>query len=64
MSEYYDDDDYGYDDQNYGVLSDEEVFEIQEEYRRRRLMESLVGPVISTLFHIALIFLLATFFTN
>ena len=64
MSEYYDDDDYGYDDQNYGVLSDEEVFEIQEEYRRRRLMESLVGPVISTLFHIALIFLLATFFTD
>ena len=59
MSEYYEQDEV-YDD----GLSDEEVFEIQEEYRRRRLIESLVGPVISTVFHILLVILLAIFITD
>ena len=57
MSEYYEEE---VDDQ----LSDEDLFAIQEEYRRRRLMESLVGPVISTLFHVGLIIILAIVITD
>lgn len=45
-------------------LSEEEVFAIQEEYRRKRLIESLIGPVTSTVFHILLIILLAIFITD
>lgn len=40
------------------VLSQEEVLEIQEEYRKKRLLESLVGPAISTVFHVLLVVLL------
>ena len=43
------------------VLSDEDLIEIQEEYRRRRLIESLIGPFISTIFHVILIIVLAIF---
>ena len=53
MSEYYDDRD--------ACLSQEEVLEIQEEYRQKRLIESIIGPTLSTLFHLALIALLAYF---
>jgi len=42
-------------------LSQEEVEEIQEEYRKKRLVEALIGPSISTGFHIMLIILLAIF---
>ena len=49
--------------EEYG-LSEEDIAYIQEEYRRRRLIESLVGPVISTLFHIALIIILAVLITD
>jgi hypothetical protein len=45
-------------------LNEDEIFEIQEEYRRRRLIESLIGPVISTFFHVALIVILALFITD
>ena len=45
-------------------LSEEEIFEIQEEYRRKRLYESLIGPVVSTVFHIVLIIVLAIFITD
>ena len=44
-----------YDD---GELTEEEILEIQEEYRRRRLIESLIGPVVSTVFHVILIIIL------
>ena len=50
MSHYEEDPDY---------LSQEEIEEIHDEYRKKRLLESLVGPSISTGFHIVLIVLLA-----
>ena len=37
---------------------------IQEEYHRRRLKEVLLGPIISTVFHIALIIILALLITD
>ena len=45
-------------------LSEEDILEIQQEYRRKRLIESLIGPVASTAFHIVLIILLAIFITD
>ena len=59
MSEYYQEDEYEYEEEDF-TLSEGDILEIQEEYRRKRLMESLVGPVISTVFHIGLIVVLAT----
>ena len=44
--------------------SDEHYQEILEEYRRRRLKETLIGPVISTVFHIGLILILAIFIVD
>lgn len=46
------------------TLSEEDILLIQEEYRRKRLIESLIGPVVSTVFHIALIIVLAIFITD
>lgn len=46
------------------ILSEEDILEIQEEYRRKRLIESLIGPVVSTIFHVLLIILLAIFITD
>ena len=45
-------------------LSDDEVLEIQDAYRRRRIREMLIGPIISTLFHVSLIILLAVMITD
>ncbi|MCH2208422.1 MAG: terpene cyclase/mutase family protein [Lentisphaerales bacterium] len=59
MSEYvYDEEEYeeNFDD---SVLSDEDLLEILEEYRRKRFIESLIGPVMSTFFHVALIIALS-----
>ena len=39
--------------------SSEDILQIQEEYRKKRLIETLVGPVTSTVFHLVLIILLA-----
>ena len=64
MQEVYEYDEEYYDEQESSVLSDEELLAIQEEYRRKRLMESLIGPVISTVFHIILIIVLAIFITD
>ena len=50
MSEYYQEDEYEYEEEVF-TLSEGDILEIQEEYRRKRLMESLIGPVISTVFH-------------
>ena len=65
MSEYYEDEEEIY-DQEYddGMLSEDEILEIQEEYRRRRLIESLIGPIVSTVFHVVLIIILAIFITD
>ena len=51
-------------DFNEEILSEEDILLIQEEYRRKRLIESLIGPVVSTVFHIVLIILLAIFITD
>jgi hypothetical protein len=47
-----------------GELAEDELLEIQEEYRRRRLIESLIGPIVSTVFHVVLIVILAIFITD
>ena len=60
MSDYYEEENWDEEVDN-GLLSEEELFEIQDEYRKRRLLESLIGPSISTGFHILLVILLAIF---
>ena len=40
-------------------LNSDEILEIQEEYRRKRLIESLIGPLVSTIFHVVLIIVMA-----
>ncbi|MCH2204341.1 MAG: hypothetical protein MK132_00500 [Lentisphaerales bacterium] len=40
-------------------LDEKDILEIQKEYRKKRLMESITGPIVSTLFHVALIVILA-----
>ena len=49
---------------NYDYLSVSDVEQIHEEYRRRMLVESLIGPLVSTFFHILLILMLAIFVTD
>ncbi|MCH2207385.1 MAG: hypothetical protein MK132_16130 [Lentisphaerales bacterium] len=56
MSEYY--------EEEYNGLSEEDIFYIQETYRNQRLKEALIGPIVSTLFHIALIIVLAIMITD
>ena len=46
----------------YQVLSDEELMAIQAEYRRQKMKETLIGPVISTSIHLVLLILAAVFF--
>ncbi|MCH2209099.1 MAG: hypothetical protein MK132_24990 [Lentisphaerales bacterium] len=41
-----------------------DILAIQEEYRRKRLIETLIGPVISPLFHVGLIIVLAILVTD
>ena len=53
-----------YEEYESNALSDEEVYEIQEAYRRRRIKEMLIGPIISTVFHIALVIVLAVLITD
>jgi hypothetical protein len=45
-------------------LASEDILVIQEEYRRRRLKEALVGPILSSVFHIGLIIVLALVITD
>lgn len=45
-------------------LTDQEVLRIQEEYQKKRLRETLLGPIISTVFHVALIIVLAIMVTD
>ena len=63
MSEY---DDYEEYDEEFeaGGLSDEEIMIIQSEYRKQKLKENLIGPVISTAIHVALLVVCAVFFVG
>ena len=42
----------------------EEILAIQQEYRRKRLLETLIGPLVSTVFHVLLIIILAMMITD
>ena len=65
MEDYNDyDDEFYEDDFEDGSLTEEEILAIQEEYRRKRLIESLIGPVVSTVFHVVLIIVLAILITD
>ena len=67
MSEFYEIVENEFDDEfdfNEEIVSEEDVLLIQEEYRRKRLIESLIGPVVSTVFHIVLIIVLAILITD
>lgn len=45
-------------------FDEEDILAIQEEYRKKRLIESLIGPIVSTVFHILLIIVLAIFIVD
>ena len=45
-------------------LDEEDILAIQEEYRKKRLIESLIGPVVSTVFHVLLVIILAILITD
>ena len=53
-----------YEDDYNEILHAEDIVAIQEEYRRKRLIESLIGPVVSTIFHVVLIIALAIMITD
>ena len=61
QEEYLDEEEYV---EEYDELTEEDVLAIQAEYRRKRLVESLIGPIISTVFHVALVILLAVFWVS
>lgn len=46
---------------DYEGISEEEIMLIQEEYRKQKLKETLIGPIISTIVHVSLIVLSAVF---
>jgi hypothetical protein len=48
----------------FGYLSDDELFEIQEVYRRQKIREYLVGPVISTAVHMLLLLVCSVLFVG
>ena len=50
--------------EDFHVLDDQELLAIQEDYRRQKLKENLVGPIISTLAHVLLLICAATLFTG
>ena len=49
-------------DQGFGGLDEHEIMEIQAEYRRQKMKENIIGPVISTMVHVTLLVLCAVFF--
>ncbi|MCH2208777.1 MAG: hypothetical protein MK132_23340 [Lentisphaerales bacterium] len=55
---------YDYDEEYDEIYQQSDILAIQEEYRKKRLIESLIGPVISTAFHLALIIILAIMITD
>jgi len=50
-----------YEEDYYEEDYDEDLQELLEDYRKRRLMECLTGPIISTMFHVVLIVVLCIF---
>ncbi len=48
-------------DENKSPLDAKEVAVIYEEYRKRKLLEGLTGPVVSTLFHVLLVVILGIY---
>ena len=44
------------------AMSQEELFLVQDEYRRKKLKENLIGPIISSSVHIVLVIICAIFF--
>ncbi|EDM28816.1 hypothetical protein LNTAR_09604 [Lentisphaera araneosa HTCC2155] len=48
-------------EEEFGALTQEELKEIQEQYRKQKLKETLIGPIISTCVHIILILLASLF---
>ena len=46
---------------DFGMLSHEELLEIQEQYRKQKLKETLIGPIISTCLHIILLLVASLF---
>jgi hypothetical protein len=64
MSEYEEDYDEEYESEAFGTLSEEELLRIQADYRKQKLKENLIGPVISTMVHVALLVLCAIFFVG
>ena len=64
MDNYEEYEDYDEYENEESLLAEEDIMLIQEEYRRKRLIESLIGPVISTIFHVGLIVILAVMITD
>ena len=64
MSEYYEHDEEFDEIDEQCALSEDDILAIQEEYRRKKLIDSLIGPVTSTIFHIGLIIILAFLITD
>ena len=60
MSDYEDDDFF----EGPAGLDEEELLLIQQEYRRQKLKENLIGPCASTMVHVSLLVLCAIFFTG
>jgi hypothetical protein len=48
--------------EDFHILDDQELLAIQEDYRRQKLKENLIGPIISTLAHLLLLIVAATLF--
>jgi hypothetical protein len=49
---------------DYDAMLEDDLFAIQEEYRRKCLIESLLGPMISTIAHVMVIVILAIVITD
>ena len=58
------DNDYEEDFYEDGSLTEGEILEIQEAYRRQKVKENLIGPAISTMVHVCLLIMCATFFVG
>ena len=57
MSQYEEEDDFD-------MPTEEDIMQIQEDYRRQKLKENLIGPIISTAVHVTLLVLCAVFFVG
>ena len=60
----YEEYDEGLEDQDFDALSDSELLEIQAAYRKQKMKETLIGPVVSTAVHVVVLTLCAVFFVG